>query len=227
MLYSMSSKFTIPVAIVLGGIVVALAVYVSMPKTPSTSSGKGNPALVRPVDTTDHILGNPAAQVQIIEYSDFDCTYCKGFDDTLHQIIANEGASGNVAWVYREFPLTEIHPNAMKHAEAAECVAQTAGNDAFWKFKTLLFANQPVDPLQYGSLARSAGISGDAFASCYANAATTVDERIRADRQNAFDIGALGTPYSLIIVVGKAPIVIPGAYPYDAVKQLVAEALAK
>jgi len=52
----------------------------------------------------------------------------------LHQIIANEGVGGNVAWVFREFPLIEIHPNALFNARAAECVAQVAGNDAFWKF---------------------------------------------------------------------------------------------
>lgn len=221
----MKSSYTIPMAILLGGIIVAIAVYVSMPKAPSTGSGTGNPALVRPVDTTDHILGNPGAKVMIIEYSDFDCTYCKGFDETLHQIIANEGAGGEVAWVYRQFPLTEIHPNAMKHAEAAECVAQVAGNDAFWRFKTVLFANQPIDPTQYGTYARKIGISDDTFATCFANAPATVDARVSADRQNAFDIGAPGTPYSLIVVAGKPPVVMNGGYPYDAVKQLVDEAL--
>lgn len=221
----MRSSATIPLAIIFGGIVVALAVYVSIPKQSGVTSA-GNPALVRPVGTNDHILGNPAAKVMIIEYSDFDCEFCKGFDDTMHQIIANAGTNGNVAWVYREFPLTEIHPNAMKNAEAAECVAQVAGNDAFWKFKTILFANQPIDPTQYGVYAQKIGISGDAFSTCFASAATTVDVRIQADRQNALDIGTQGTPYSLILVAGKPPVVMNGGYPYDAVKQLVDAALA-
>ncbi len=146
----------------------------------------------------------------------------------LHQIVATEGASGQVAWVYREFPLVEIHPSAMKHAEAAECVALTSGNDAFWKFADSLFANQPVDPSEYGTLAGAAGVtSGDAFAHCYANASTTVDARITADRQNALDSGARGTPYSLILVAGHAPVVMDGAYSYDAAKQLVDNALAQ
>ncbi len=208
-----------------GGIIVAIAVYVSMPKTPSTYSGNGNPALVRPIGTDDHILGNPAAKVMIVEYADFDCEYCKGFDDTLHQIVANEGTTGNVAWVYREFPLTEIHPNAMKHAEAAECVAQVAGNYLFWKFADMLFANQPVDPSQYGTFAERLGVPGTAFAACFSNASSTVDTRILADRQNALSMGAQGTPFSLILVTGKPPVVIGGAYPYDTVKQLVDTAL--
>ncbi len=220
----MKSSLTIPIAIILGGIVVAGAVYVSL-KKPSAPSGDSNPALVRPVSSSDHILGNPTAPVMIVEYSDFDCTFCKGFHETLNQITANEGANGNVAWVFRQFPLSEIHPNAFSHARAAECAAQVAGNDAFWKFTDALFAHQPVDPATYGTLAASIGISGNAFATCYANASTTLDARITADRQNALSMGASGTPFSIIIVKGKAPIVMAGGYSYDAVKLLIDQAL--
>ena len=221
----MNSSLKIPLAIVVGGIIVAVAVYVSMPKSPEMSAG--NPALVRPVSTADHILGNPVAPVMIIEYSDFDCDYCKGFHDTLHQIIANAGANGKVTWVFRQFPLSEIHPNARAHARATECVAATSGNDAFWKFSNALFANQPVDPSNYGTLASSIGISGDAFATCFSKISSTIEERITADRQNALDIGATGTPYSIILVNGKPFEVMGGAYSYDAVKQLVDQALAQ
>lgn len=220
----MVKSLTIPIAIVIGGIIVAVAVYASMPKRVATDTG--NPALVRPVDTSDHILGNPAAKVMIVEYSDFDCAFCKGFSETLHKIIANEGANGDVAWVFREFPLIEIHPNALSHARAAECVARVAGNDTFWKFETALFANQPVDSANYGTLAKAVGISGDAFATCFANAEATIDARIMADRQNALAMGAQGTPYSLILVAGKPPVVIDGAASYDAVKELIERALA-
>ena len=222
----MKSSLTVPIAIVIGGIVVAGAVYMSAAHTvPVTGSSTGNPALVRLVSASDHILGNPTAKVVIVEYADFDCEYCKGFSDTLHQIVANEGANGQVAWVFREFPLTELHPNALSHARAAECAASVAGNDAFWRFADALFANQPVDPSQYGVIASDAGISGDAFAICYASASTTLDARINADRQNALDIGATGTPYSVILVGGQPSAVMNGAYAYDAVKQLVDTAL--
>jgi protein-disulfide isomerase len=224
----MKSSLTIPFAIIFGGIIIAIAVYLSMPKNPSTNSGTGNPSLVRPVGAFDHILGNPAAKVMIVEYSDFDCEYCKIFDETLRQIIANEGVNGEVAWVFRQFPLSEIHPNALAHAKATECVAQVAGNDAFWKFKDSLFENQPVNPTRYGELAAAAGAPGDAFATCYASesASAPLIERIGADRQNALDMGATGTPYSIILVTGKPPIVMDGAYPYSAVKELVDQALA-
>jgi protein-disulfide isomerase len=222
----MKSTLTIPIAIAIGGGIVAIALYVSIPKSPST--GVGNPALVRSVSPTDHILGNPTAKVMIVEYSDFDCEFCKSFNETLHQIVANAGAGGQVAWVFREFPLTEIHPNALSHARAAECVAQVAGNDAFWRFADLLFANQPVDPSRYGELALASGVVGDsAFATCFASASTTLIDRIQADRQNALLMGAQGTPYSLILVNGQPPVVMAGGYSYDAAKELVDQALQK
>ena len=221
----MKTSFTVPIAIVLGGIVVAGAVYFSLRKPVSSVTNTGNPALVRPVSTSDHLLGNPAAPVVVVEYADFDCEFCKNFDDTMNQIIASEGTNGQVAWVYREFPLVEIHPNALSSAEAAECAAKVSGNDSFWKFANELFANQPVDPSQYGTLAASAGISSPDFATCFENASTTVDARINVDRQNAIASGAVGTPYSLILVNGQPPIVMNGAYSYDAVKQLVDQAL--
>lgn len=221
----MKTSITIPLAIIAGGIIVAIAVYASVPKAPVKN--EGDPSLVRPVSASDHILGNPAASVVIIEYSDFDCTFCKGFHDTLHQVIANAGADGEVAWVFRHLPLSEIHPNARAHARAAECAALASGNDAFWRFSDALFANQPADPSRYGELASLAGISGDAFATCYSSISSAIDARITSDRQNALDIGATGTPYSVILVNGKPEAVMDGAYPYDAVKTLIDESLAQ
>lgn len=218
----MRSTFTIPAAIIAGGVIIALAIYVVMPKNPSG----GDPTLVRPIGTADHILGNPNAKVMIVEYADFDCEYCVGLSDTLRHIIANEGANGDVAWVFRQFPLSELHPNAFKHAQASECAAQAGGNDAFWKFADLLYMRQPVDPTQYGVLAQMTGIPGEAFASCFANASEVVDARIKADRENALLMQAPGTPFSLILVTGKPPIVMNGAYPYEAVQALVEQALA-
>lgn len=233
----MNSSLKIPLAIVLGGVIIAIAVYASVQRSAQESTG--DPSLVRPVGATDHILGNPAARVKIVEYSDFDCEFCKSFHQTLHQIIVDKGAQGQVAWVYRQFPLFEVHPNALSHAKAAECAAEVGGNDVFWKFADALYAAQPADRGSYGRLAAASGAFGDpsrqgeaeadAFATCYASesASKPILDRIMADRQNALDIGAQGTPYSLILVEGKPPVVMNGAYSYDAVKELVDRALAR
>ena len=222
----MNRTLTIPAAIVAGGIILAIAVYFAFaPSAPVSPTGTGDPALVRPVSGNDHIFGNPAAPVKIIEYSDYDCAYCKDFDATLRQVIATDGANGSVAWVFRNFPLTELHTDAQKTAEAAECAAQAGGNEAYWKFAALLFENQPADPTEFGAYAKAAGVPGQAFASCYADAATLVDARIASDSENALQVGAQGTPYSVIVAPGKTPIVMNGAYSYDAVRALLKDAL--
>ncbi len=93
---------------------------------------------VRPVSkTNDHIRGNPNAPVSLIEYSDFECPFCKRFHDTAKQIVQQYG--GKVNWVYRHFPLDFHNPAAQREAEAAECAAELGGNEAFWRFTDLIY----------------------------------------------------------------------------------------
>lgn len=82
----------------------------------------------------DHLMGNPNAKVKIIEYSDFECPYCKVFQTTLNKIVTE--SNGNISWTYRHWP---IHTNSFEKLVAAECVAKIKGNDAFWKYSDLLF----------------------------------------------------------------------------------------
>lgn len=104
---------------------------------------------VTPVEAGEHILGNVAtAQITIIEYSDFECPFCARFHPILEKIVSE--SNGNIAWVYRQFPLVQIHQHAMERAIASECVAKIKGNDAFWKYGDLLFkliapVEAPVD----------------------------------------------------------------------------------
>lgn len=218
----------IPVAILVGGAIVALSIYLTI-HTPeaSTGSGTGDPSFVTPVTPSDNIFGNPSAPIKIVEYADFDCEYCAQFDTTMQEIMTNYGASGEIAWVYRNFPITSLHPNAMSAAEAAECVAKTAGSDAYWKFADSLFTNQPVDPTNYLSYAQAAGADPNAVGTCEESASSTVDTTIDAQVANAKAIGALGTPYSVMLVPGQTPVVIDGAYPYSAMQQLVQQALSE
>jgi protein-disulfide isomerase len=223
-----SPSLVLPAAIAIGGLIVAGAVYLSTNAAqPSTGSGTGNPSLVTPVGPSDHILGDPAAPVKIVEYADYDCEFCARFDTTVHQLIASEGSTGEVAWVYRNFPITQLHPEAYHAAEAAECVAQGAGNGAYWRFADSLFANEPAAPTTYFALAQAAGANTDTMAECMLHASTTVDAIINAQSANAQAVGAAGTPYSLILVPGYAPVVINGAWPYDELKAAVDAAIAE
>lgn len=221
----MKTGIVIPIVILLAGVLVAFAVYMTTTSnTGNASPVTGNISFVRPVSVQDHILGDPNAPVKLIEYSDFDCHYCGVFQHTLQRIMHDYGPTGDVAWVFREFPLEKIHPNALATARAAECVAKTAGNDAFWKFADLMFINQPVNPINFGQYAAQAGANPTAVANCIMNG--SVNARVASDIANALKIGARGTPYTVILGNGAAPVVVDAAYPYSYIKQEIDTALA-
>jgi len=91
------------------------------------------------VTEDDHIRGNTDAKVFFVEYSDIDCPFCSQLHETMIDVVDNYDP-GDVAWVYRHFPLTNIHPTAAVKAEASECIAELGDNDAFWEFLDILFA---------------------------------------------------------------------------------------
>ncbi len=82
------------------------------------------------ITDADHILGDRNAAVTIVEYSDIDCPFCKRLHPTLQALVDE----GKIAWVYRNSPIPQLHPNAYKKAIAAECVAKISGNDAYWTY---------------------------------------------------------------------------------------------
>src|ERR1035437_7283716 len=104
-------KIAVPIAIILAGGLIAGALYLSNTKAGTVAKSVAQQAgtqttagKIRSVNPNEHILGNPNAQVIIVEYSDTECPYCKQFQTTLHQVINDYGTSGQVAWVYRDFP---------------------------------------------------------------------------------------------------------------------------
>lgn len=90
-----------------------------------------------PVTEKDHIRGSLDAKVIIVEFSDYDCPFCKRFHNTMIEVFESYDES-EVAWVYRHFPLDQLHPEARTKAVASECIASLEGNDAFWAFSDLL-----------------------------------------------------------------------------------------
>lgn len=235
------NNLLIPVAIIIGFGMIAAAIFFSnqAPAAPLAMPGaaeenrvqptdSGSPENVNPVTADDWIRGNPNAAIQIVEYSDFDCPFCKNFHETMNQVMAEYGTSGDVAWVYRHFPLTQLHPNATQVALASECVGNLGGNEAFWTFSDLVFGeratNAPTDLADLPDFATQAGVSASDFTTCMDN--ETYLEDVEADFNNAVAVGGRGTPHS-IIVVGDQTGVINGAQPYGAVKQIVDNLLAQ
>lgn len=87
---------------------------------------------IAPVTADDNIRGSLDADIIIVEYSDFDCPFCGRFYETMKSVYEKNG--DEISWVYRNFPLEQLHPNAKKVAASSECVAKVGGNEAFWKF---------------------------------------------------------------------------------------------
>ena len=171
----------------------------------------------------DHIRGSLDAEVYLIEYSDLECPYCANFHPTAKQALSEYG--DKIAWVYRNFPLDSIHPRATPAANAAECVANLGGNDAFWSFVDQIFADQETKLTDVGlkSAAISAGVNGDSFSTCYV--AKKFDSDIRADVQSGDKAGVTGTPGNFIMNKKGEVWVIPGAVPFETLKATIDEAL--
>lgn len=236
------SSLAVPAAIVIGFGMIAAAIYFSgMPGSnngPVGLTGETDTAPepqeqatgpIRDVDENDHIRGNPNAPIMIVEYSDYDCPFCKNFHETMNLVMDNYGTTGQVAWVYRHFPLEQLHPSAPYIAAYAECVAQQAGNDAFWEFSDLVFGerntNEPTNLARLSEFATSAGANDiTALEACAgsAEAETLVEE----DYTDALNAGARGTPHSIVMVGGQQG-VINGAQPYDVVSQIIENLLAQ
>ncbi len=178
----------------------------------------GSAAQVDPVTETDHLRGNPKADIILIEYSDFQCPFCHQFHPTMQQVMKDYG--DKVAWVYRHFPLTQLHPNAQPAAEASECVAELGGNDAFWKYADELFTGTDLSKDGLTTAAVKIGVDKTKFTSCFESGKYT--QKVNDLMASGQKAGINGTPGTVILQVstGKTTL-IPGAYPVAQVEQAI------
>lgn len=172
----------------------------------------------------DHVLGAANAQITLIEYSDFQCSFCQRYQPTAEKLVA--GYPGKVKLAFRYFPLSSIHPLAQKSAEAAECVASLKGNDAFWRYVGSLFNNQ--ENLSNDLVINEAvkiGVAKSAMTDCLNSSKFAGKvQQMQADGEAA---GVQGTPATFVIAGDGSFEVIPGALPYETAKAYVERALNK
>jgi protein-disulfide isomerase len=227
-------KLAIPIAIVIAGGLIAAALYFvntgnagggNLP----TNSGQGTVAKeIRGVQSDDHILGSPNADIVIVEYSDTECPFCKQFHGTMHRIIDEYGAAGTVAWVYRHFPIPQLHSNAPKQAEALECAYEQGGNEAFWAYTDRLYeltpSNNGLDMNLLPEIAEEVGLDRTQFESCLASG--RMAERVERDYNEVVAAGGRGTPHNIVLVDGDQ-IPVEGAQPYEVIKGLIDAVLAE
>ena len=230
-------NLSIPLAIVFSGILIAGAILftnntpakvAAIAQAPVRNQVGADTQEATPdqlsVKPDDHVLGNPDADVLIIEYTDAQCPFCQRFHMTMQQVMSNYGKTGQVAWVYRHFPLDSIHPYARKGAEALECAYDQGGNTAFWKLEDKMFAanTASIAPDELPKLAAVAGLDVNAFSTCLTSGKTAA--RVERDYQQGVDIGVRGTPYTIVWnKKTNKQIAINGAYPYDNVKGVLGQ----
>ena len=217
-------KYTIPLAIVAAGILIAGAIYLTnRPNSAPLLGGDSKDTVGVPVvSADDHILGNPDAKIVIVEYSDFECPYCKVFHKTMHQVIDAYGKDGKVAWVYRHFPIEQLHSKAKKEAQASECAAELGGNTAFWAYADRLFevtpSNDNLDLALLPTIAEEVGLDKAAFESCLASTRHT--DTVDTQYADIVSAGGRGTPHNVVMVGGEQAS-IEGAQTYATMRQVI------
>ena len=185
------------------------------PHPPPTMSVDGKP-----------FRGAPAAPIAIIEYADFECSFCGQFMREVYpQIIENYIQKGKVKYVYRDLPMPN-HTHAMPAARAARCADEQG---KFWEMHESLFANQEaLEKRDIANRALALGLDTNRFADCVASEKHA--DEIRKDALEAQKMGIEGTPTFLLGVAepnGDVRIeqTLVGSYPYEIFKSNIEDLL--
>ncbi len=225
----MNDKLTLPLSIIIAGIFIGGGIYLNgrmesqKPPTQNKLMSDNAKNMIREIDANDHVLGSANSRVLVVEYSDTECPFCKQFHATMLRIMKEYGSDERVAWVYRHFPIAEIHSKSPKEAEALECAGEI-GNAKFWEYTNKLYEVTPsdnkLDPSQLVTIAKQVGLSSEKFSTCLESG--QYGPRVEIDANNAREMGAVGTPYSVLIDTKTGEhYPIEGAYPYLQLKQAI------
>lgn len=170
-------------------------------------------------------LGSPDAPITIVEYSDYQCPFClRHFQSTLPQLQAYIDAD-QVRYVFKDFPLYSIHPQAQKAHEGSRCARELGGDEAYWAMHDLLFANQeqwannPDHVAVIKSLAVQAGLPQAEFDDCLDSGRYA--EAVNADVAEGQGFGVNGTP--TFFINGQR---LVGAQPFPLFEQVIQAILA-
>lgn len=189
------------------------------------------PQQAPPEDTTpqkvsiddDPVLGDKNAKVTLIDFTDYECPFCKRYyDQTFAQIKKDYVDTGKVKYVVRDLPLS-FHQNAHMQAQAAECARDQGGDQVYFKYHDEIFKRTSSGGTglandQLSVIANDLGLNGDTLQSCLDTG--KYKDEVDKDLADASKVGASGTPTFFIgkssndgIITGTK---IVGAQPYSA-----------
>lgn len=181
--------------------------------------------------TNDPVLGKKDAPVTIVEFSDFECPFCKrAFTEVLPQLKKEYIETGKVKLVYKDFPL-DFHANAQKEAEAAQCAFDEGGDSAYYQFHDSIFTQTKGNGTglaltELPLIAQKLGLDQAKFQQCLDSGKN--EQEVKDDMAEGEKVGVSGTPSWVIgksngdSIEGK---LIVGAQPYAALKAVIDSAL--
>jgi protein-disulfide isomerase len=161
----------------------------------------------------DPFLGPRDALITVIEFSDFQCPYCRRVQPALKQLL--QEYQGSVKLVFRDFPLRNIHPQAQKASEAAQCAAE---QQQFWPYHDKLFAVSELQPENLKQYAQELGLNTAQFNACLDTGKYA--EEVENDLQDGLNAGVNATPS---FFVNGQP--LSGAVAYEQFKEAVDAAM--
>lgn len=239
-----NSFITTPVSILIGSILISIAILISggavrikgfneanslsntppsAPAAPQAPAAPAEPTSAKVSLDDDPVEGDKNAPVTLVEFSDYECPFCKRhFDQTYSQLKTNYIDKGKVKLVFRDFPLSFHDPMATTEAIAADCVREQGGDTAYFKMHDLMFTNTTSNGTgltkdQLNKFAGDLGLNVDNFKSCVDT--QKYKDEVAKDIADGSKAGTSGTPSFIVAkstgqeVEGK---LIVGAQPYAA-----------
>jgi protein-disulfide isomerase len=160
-------------------------------------------------------LGPNDAPITIVEFSDYQCPFCRRWHQDVYESLLN-AYPGKIRVVYRNLPLTSIHPDAMAAAEAAMCAGE---QDAYWPFHNKLFSSESLNTQTFLQYAQDLSLNVEKFQVCITD--QKYKDAIQADSDFAVNLGVRSTP--TFFINGLA---VVGAQPLEVFKQVIDKELA-
>jgi protein-disulfide isomerase len=225
---------TTPLAIIIASVIIAGGLMGYGVITQGGNSATPKVAFKgKAVDTSDYVEGKANSKVVVIEYSDPECPFCAQVSPTIKKLRADYG--NKVAFVYRHFPLIQIHQHAFDESRAIACAGKIGGTTKFYEYIDALYGykvskqSTALPATGKEDFAQTIGLDKNAFATCMKEnqTAQTVTDSI-ADGSTA---GVQGTPSTFILVKTRKGYdvvsMVDGARQEDFFKAAIEEALAR
>lgn len=162
-----------------------------------------------------YALGPADAPITIVEFSDYQCPFCKRWHTEVYEALL-AAYPGKIKFVYRNLPLTSIHPDAQSAAEAAMCAGD---QNAYWQYHDKLLRSEILGSGTYKQYAQELNLNMTAFEACISE--EKYKDAIQADSEFALNLGIRSTP--TFFINGLA---IVGAQPLDIFKEIIDKELA-